>query len=283
MRVRAGHDAEVAGFGVDRAQLAVRVEMHPRDVVAERPDLPALLACGRDQHREIRLAAGGRERAGEIVNVAGRALHADDQHVLREPTFRARLVARDAQRVTLLAEQRVTAVARAVAHDRELLGEVHDEAALRIELARRVQPFDERLVLLDAFERRFADPRHQIHVRDDVGAVGDLDAAACIRRVDRPHAIRDHVHRAAAHAAREARLHERLRLGRRLPVVVRASVGGVLRADEGQVLDARDVLRIRAMQVAARDRCSDSARATCRCRAFHRASLRYSWSVPSHQ
>ena len=186
------------------------------------------------------------------MDVAGRALHADDQHVLGEPTFGPRLEARDAQRVTLLAEQRVTAVARAEAHDRELLGEVHDEAARRVELARRVQPFDERLVLLDAFERRFADPRHEIHVRDDVGAVGDLDAAARVRRVDRPHAIRDHVHRAAAHAAREARLHEGLGLGRRLPIVVRAGVGGVLRADVGQVLDACDVLRMRSMQVAAR-------------------------------
>ncbi len=168
-----------------------------------------------------------------------------------QPSVRA-WIARDAQRVTLLAEQRVAAVARAEAHDRELLGEVHDVAARRVELARRVQPFDEGLVLLDAFECRFADPRHQIHVRDDVGAVSDLDAAACVRRVDRPHAIRDHVHRAAAHAAREARLHERLRLGRRLPIVVRTGVGGVLRADVGQVLDARDVLRMRAMQVAAR-------------------------------
>src|SRR5213075_50083 len=115
LRVRARHDAEIAGFGVDRAQLAVFVEMHPGDVVAERPDLPALLALRRNQHREIGLAAGRWKRAGQVADVAGWALDADDQHVLREPTFGAGLVARDAQCVTFLAEQRVAAITGAVA------------------------------------------------------------------------------------------------------------------------------------------------------------------------
>ncbi len=250
VRVRAGDDAEVAGLGIDRTQLPRGVEMHPRDVVAERPDLPALLALGRDQHREIRFAAGGRERACEIVRLALRILDADDQHVLGEPAFGARLVARDSQRVTLLAEQRVAAVARAVAHDRELFGEVHDEAALGIELARRMQAFDEGLVFLDAFERRLADPSHQVHVCDDIGAVGDLDAAARVRRVDRTHAIRNHVHRPAAHGAGETLGHLGLRLGGREPVVVRARIDPVVRADERQMLDAGDVLGIGAVQVA---------------------------------
>ena len=56
------------------------------------------------------------------------------------------------------------------------------------------------------------------------GRVGDLHAATRQRRIDRAHAVRDHVHRAAAHAAGEQRVHLRVRLGRRHPVVVRAGV-----------------------------------------------------------
>ena len=252
LRVRARHDAEVARFGIDRAQLPARIEVHPGDVVAERPDFPALLAGRRDQHREIRLAACRRKRAREVVGVAGRALHADDQHVLGEPAFSPRLIARDAQRVTFLAEQGVAAVARAVAHDRELFGEVHDVAARRVELAGRVQALDEIFVFFDAFQRWFAYPRHEIHVRDDVGAIGDFHAATGIRRIDGTHAVRDHVHRAAAHATRETRLHERLGLCGRLPIVVGACVDGVFGANVRQVLDSRDVFGVRAMQVAAR-------------------------------
>ena len=49
------------------------------------------------------------------MRFALRILDADDQHVLGEPAFAARLVAGDAQRVAFLAEQRVAAVARAEA------------------------------------------------------------------------------------------------------------------------------------------------------------------------
>ena len=56
------------------------------------------------------------------------------------------------------------------------------------------------------------------------GRVGDLDAATRQRRIDRAHAVRDHVHGAAAHAAGEQRVHLRVAVGRRHPVVVRAGV-----------------------------------------------------------
>ena len=59
--------------------------------------------------------------------------------MLGQPAFAARLVRGDAQRVALLAEQRVAAVAGAVRLDRQLLGEMHDEAAFGVELADRMQ------------------------------------------------------------------------------------------------------------------------------------------------
>ena len=50
---------------------------------------------------------------------------------------------------------------------------------------------------------------HDAHVGDHVRAVGDLDAATRQRRIDRPHAVGNHVHGAAAHAAGEQRIHLR--------------------------------------------------------------------------
>ncbi len=186
----------------------------------------------------------------DVVHFAARILHADDQHVLGEPAFGARLEARDAQRMALLAEQRIAAVARADALDREFLGEMHDEALVGIEVADRVQALDEGAVLLDAVQRRRAHAGHDAHVEHDVRAVGDLDAAARVGRVDRAHAVGHDVHRAALHAAGEQRVDGLVTCGGIHPVVVRARVFLLRRADEGEVLDARDIRRIRAVQVA---------------------------------
>ena len=115
------------------------------------------------------------------MRFTGGAFDADDQHVFGEPAFLTRLVTGDAQCVALFAEQRVAAVAGADALDRQLLGEMHDEALVRVEIARRVQTLDEVAFALDAPECFVAHTRHQLHVHDDVGAVGDLDTAACER------------------------------------------------------------------------------------------------------
>ena len=247
----ARRDAEVAGFRIDRPQASVGTRRHPADVVADRPDFPAgfAIAFRRNQHREIGLAARGRKRRGDVMRFALRILDADDQHVLGEPAFGARLPARDAQRMALLAEQRVAAVAGADRLDRELFREVHDEALLGIELADRVQAFDEcRLraarsrfgtLALDALERRRAHARHDAHVGDDIRRIGDLDAAARDRRIDRAHAVRDHVHRAPAHRAFEQRIDFRVRLrpgpssccsGRRRPCSACRRTSGARRA-----------------------------------------------------
>jgi hypothetical protein len=104
-------------------------------------------------------------------------LHADDEHVFRQPPLVARLPARDAQRVAFLAEQRVAAVSRTNALDRQILREMHDQPSFRIEIADRVQPTHECPVALDALQRRHSHARHDPHVEHDVRAVGDLHAA----------------------------------------------------------------------------------------------------------
>ena len=152
--------------------------MQPRDVITDRERAPARERIRRNQHGEIGLAARRWEGAGEIVRLAARVLQAHDQHVLGEPALGARLPAGDPQRVALLAEQRVAAVTGAEAFDREFLGKVHDKAALGIELADGVQPAHEIPVVRDTLERGSAGARHDQHVEHDVGAVGDLHAAA---------------------------------------------------------------------------------------------------------
>ena len=151
--------------------------------------------------------------------------------------------------MAFLAEQRIAAVARADRLDRQLLGEMHDEAPRRIKVAGRMQALDELSLTLDARQRLGTHARHQAHVRDHIGRVGDLDATAGDRRIDRSHAIGNHIHRAALHAAGEQGID--LGVGRRwmFPVVVRSRVVGVPGTDKGQVLNTRHIRWMRAVQI----------------------------------
>ena len=185
------------------------------------------------------------------MDFAQGVLDADDEHVFGEPAFAARLPAGDTQCMALLAEQRVAAVAGAEALDREFLGKVHDEAPLGIEITDRVQAADEGAVPADAFERAAAHARHQLHVEHDIGAVGDFDAAAGERRIERTHAIGDDVQRPALHASGEERVHLPVCCIGRQPVIVRTGIVLAAGADEGDMLDPGDVLGIRAVEYAA--------------------------------
>src|SRR5579863_3525373 len=198
--------------------------MQPGDVIPDREYAPARKRGGRNEHRKIRLAAGRGKGAGEVVRLAAWILQSDDQHVLREPALAACLPAGNAQRVTFLAEQRIATVTGAVALDRQLPWEVHDEAPFRVELTGRVQAAHEALLARDALERTAPGAGHDEHVEYDIRAVGDLDAAARQRRIERPHTVGDHVHGALAHAAAEQLAHLAVRLLRVHPVVVRTGI-----------------------------------------------------------
>ena len=115
---------------------------------------PGMESGGISMARLVLPQADGKRR-GDVVSLALRILDADDEHVLGQPALVARLPAGDAQRVAFLAEQCIAAVAGAVALDRELFGEVHDEAAIR-DRARRWNAVPSRIVAVarDALERR---------------------------------------------------------------------------------------------------------------------------------
>ena len=89
-----------------------------------------------------------------------------------------------------------------------------------------------------------AHPGHHAHRGGDVRRVGELDAEHRLLGVEVAHHERDDVHGAAAHAAVVQPAHEGLHLLRVHPVVGRAGVALVDRADVGAVLDARDVDRV---------------------------------------
>ena len=150
---RAGRDPEVAGLRIDREQAAVLAWFDPRDVVADRGHLPALVGerRRRDEHREVRLAARARERRRDIRLLPLRIRHTQDEHVLGEPPVVARHRGRDPQGEALLAQQRVAAVAGPVRPDLQRLREVHD-----VLLGRIARPRDILLALAPAAPRRCA-------------------------------------------------------------------------------------------------------------------------------
>ena len=209
-------------------QFAILVRPEPCDVIADDGRFPTLILIRlrRNQHREVRLAAGRGKGGGEISFFATGFFHSDDEHVLGHPFVFACNVGSDAQREAFFPEQRIAAVARAVGHDLAGLGEMDDVFVLiarpcgvlltgRERCTNRMQAGNEvamavaffgnasGILILEALEHLAAHVRHDAHVHDHIGAVADLDADLCQWRVERAHAERDHIHRAALHRAIE--------------------------------------------------------------------------------
>ncbi len=96
----------------------------------------------RDEHGQVGLAAGGRERPGDVLDLALGIFNAQDEHVLGHPALLPAQVGGDAQREALLAQQHVAAVAGVDAHDIVVLGEVDDVAVLRVDVRLGVEALD---------------------------------------------------------------------------------------------------------------------------------------------
>ncbi len=83
-----------------------------------------------------------------------RVLDAHDDHVLREPALLIAQVGGDPEGDAFLSQERVPAVAGADAHDEVVLGEMHDEAPLRVEVAYRMEALHEAALGVDDVEHR---------------------------------------------------------------------------------------------------------------------------------
>ncbi len=250
LAVGAGYHTEVTCLRVDSAKSTVFARVQPGNVIAECPDFPAWQRIGWNQHRKIGFSASRWEGAGNVMRFAFRAFQSNNQHVFGKPAFQACLVTGNTKRMAFLAQQRIATVTRTNALDRQFLREVHDEAAVRIQVTDRVQPFNELSFFLDTQQRLLTHACHQFHVDHDVGTVGNLNAAAGIGRFDGTHAVRNDVHRTTLHAAVEQRIDLCVRLVGPHPVIVRACIVFFRGADKRQVFHASDVTGVGAMQVA---------------------------------
>jgi hypothetical protein len=248
-RAGSGRHAEVTIFRIDRPQTAVRAHPNPRDIVSDREHLPSLEPGGRRQHREIGLAACARKSGRDVGGLALGTLEPEDQHVLCEPSFVASERTSDSKRETLLAQQRIAAVAAADGDDRVVLWEMTNEPALGIHVERAMNSAIEIIRCAELRERGGTHPRHDSHVQRNVDAIGQLDADLRERRPNRSHHVRHHVHRAPAHRSVEPSAQPRVGLGRVGPIVGRAGFFAGGSADERQLLGARDVVRVGAMNI----------------------------------
>ena len=261
-RVRIGLDVgtrcntEETVLGVDRPEAPVRTDPQPCDVIADCPDLVSCFEelLGRNQHRQVGLAARGRERCTDIFDLALRILKAEDQHMLCHPALHLRLIGSNAQRKALFAEQDVAAVARVDRPDRVVLGEVDDIPVLLLEFRLGVQAADKIVGLIaQLIKSGLSHTGHDVHVQNDIGRVGQLNADFGERGTDRTHAVGDDIHGAALHTAViqlfELFIHD-LRV---FPVVGRACILFVSGADIGSAFNTRDIVDRSAVQQASRE------------------------------
>src|SRR5574341_1796866 len=99
-------------------------ELHPGDVFADTLRFPA--GNRGNQHRQVRLAAGGRKSGSDVILSSLRSREARDQHMLRHPAFALAYGGGDPERQTFLAQDSIAAVTGTVGPDQVLLRKVAD-------------------------------------------------------------------------------------------------------------------------------------------------------------
>ena len=149
------------------------------------------------------------------------------------------------------AEQDVAAVTGADGDDRVVLRKMADEAALRVDVEQRMDAAIELGVGLfpEPLGRLPAHPRHDAHAQDDIDRIGNFKADLGQRRVRRAHDVGHDEHGAPAHRALQHAVQLAVDRRRLSPVVGRAGFLFRRRADEGELFDARDIVRVGTMQI----------------------------------
>ena len=249
----ARRDAEEAVLGVHRPEAAVLADAQPRNVVAHAPHAPApaLQALGRDEHGKVRLAAGGGEGGRDVLDLAAGILDAEDEHMLRHPALLPAEVGGNAQGEALLALEHVAAVVGVHGNDGIVLREVDNVLVLFIEIALAVQSLDKTGIVAERVAHGLADTGHDRHIQNDVDGVRQLKAVLGKRRADDGHGVRNDIHRAALVSAVGESVHLLVHFLGVHPVVGGTGVLLALTADEGAVLDAGDIVRVGAVEIAA--------------------------------
>ena len=252
MFVRSGSNSEETVFGVDRIKSAVGSYAHPRDVVADGPYLVSLVAkiLGRNEHRKVGLAAGGRERGGDVMNLALRIFKTENEHVFSHPALFPALIGSDSESETLFAEQNVSTVSGVDGDDRVILRELADISVFGINVALAVKTSYPVVAVSENFEHLGADSGHYSHIENDIDRIGDFDTDLCERRAYGTHRKRDDIHRSALVTVSGDVIKFFIHFFRIAPVVGRSCVFFFARANESSVLNTSNVVGLRSVQIA---------------------------------
>jgi len=238
------------------------VRAQPGDIITEGGHLPALLLELRrgGEHGEVGLAGGRGESTSDVGLVALVVGDTGDEHVLSEPTLLAGEGGTDTKSKTLLAEESVTTVTRAIGDDVGFtISEVGDEGVGKVNrpsdigddsaiglaegVTDGVEARDELAISAESGKDLSAHTSHDTHVHDDVGAISDLNTDLGERRTGRTHGEGDHVHGTTSHATRERLLDALTHRSGVNPVVSGSGIILVLTADEGDVLTSGGILQ----------------------------------------
>ncbi len=109
----------------------------------------------------------------------------------------------------------------------------------------RVYAGDEETILAQHVQHRAAHAGHDAHIDHNIRAVGDFNADLGDGRTQRTHAERNNVHSATAHATVEQAVQRGAHFRWRCPVVGRASIFLVDRANKSAVFNPADVGGVR--------------------------------------
>lgn len=252
LRVGAGRDSEETVFRVDGIKSAVLAYSYPRDVVADRMNLVALVSefLGRNEHGKVGFAARGGECRRDIFGFAVGFFQTENEHVFRKPALVSALIGSDTESKALFAEKHVSAVTGVDGHNGVVFGELADVSLFFVDVRFCVEAAHEIVTVAQRFENFAADAGHDCHIENDVNAVGQFDTDFGERRTDCAHGERNDVHSPALHCALVDTFEKFVRLVLLHPIVGGTCVFFLLGADESATLDARDVVDGGAMEIA---------------------------------
>ena len=108
-------------------------------------------------------------------------------------------------------------------------------------------------IVAEPLDRNFAHARHDAHAENDIFRIGNFETDFRERRIGRAHNVGNDEHGASAHRAFQHCLQLQVHLRRLRPVIGRTGFLFCRCANESELLDARDVVRIRAMQIRVRN------------------------------
>ena len=261
----AGRNAEEPVFWVQRVDLSVFSEAHPRNVVAQRLDLES--GHIGFKHCEVGFSAGAGEGGGNVLLfLGGLVSDAHNEHVLGEPALALGHIGGDSEGEAFLSEESVSAVSASVAPHLVGFRELDDELVLNggagpfgVFLSRfegvsdGVNAGDEVFVgPVETIEHCLSHSGHDFHVADHVLRVSQLDPDLRKGGSDGAHTKGNHVQSPSSHAASVVLKQRPFHVFRSHPIVRRTRILFLFAADERPVFNAGHIGRVAVERIAIR-------------------------------